>query len=121
VKGLSRRGDGPAPVTVAMRGLSEASGEHDLTFDWRALLDPHARTLHFRAIDRIEDALAAGRDALQAAFHSPDVRLDIDLPIPLAFLVGYEWRHDPHPVGNRASDGDVARGAPGRRRGDHAA
>src|SRR5439155_4787517 len=29
---------------------------------------------------------------LQAAFHSPDVVLDLDLPLPLAFLVGYEWR-----------------------------
>jgi hypothetical protein len=92
VKGLSRRGGAPAPVTVAMRALSEPSGEHDLTFDWRALMEPHARTLLPGAIDRIEDALAAARDALQAAFHSPDVRLDIDLPLPLAFLVGYEWR-----------------------------
>jgi hypothetical protein len=74
-----------------MRALSERSAEHDLTFDWRALMDPHARTLLAGAIDRIEDAVAAARDGLQSA-HSPDVRLDIDLPLPLPFLAGYEWR-----------------------------
>jgi hypothetical protein len=75
-----------------MRALSEPSGEHDLTFDWRSLIVARERTLRPGAIDLIEDALAAARDALQAAFHSPGVMLDLDLPLPLAYLVGYECR-----------------------------
>jgi hypothetical protein len=71
---------------VALRALSEPSGEHDLTFDWRRLVVGPERTLHPGAVDLIEDALAAARDALQAVFHSPEILLDLDLPLPLAFL-----------------------------------
>jgi len=92
VMGLAHRRDSSRPIRVAMRALSEPSGEQDLTFDWRELIDGHERTLHSGAIDRIDDALASARNALQAAFHSPELVLDLDLPLPLAFLVGYEWR-----------------------------
>lgn len=92
VRGLTQGVDPRAWVTAEMRALSEPSGEHDLTFDWRALIDARARTLQPGAIRLIEDGLAAARDALQAAFHSAEVLLDLDLPLPLAFLVGYEWR-----------------------------
>jgi hypothetical protein len=92
VQGLTAQGGMPARVVVAMRALSEPSGEHDLTFDWRGLIDARERTLQLGAVDLIEDALASARDALQATSHSPRVLLDVDLPLPLAYLVGYEWR-----------------------------
>jgi hypothetical protein len=91
-KGLAHRRGALGRVSVAMRALSEPGGEQDLTFDWRWLVDGQARTLRPEAVRLIEDSLASGRDALQAAFHSPEVLLDLDLPLPLAFLVGYEWR-----------------------------
>lgn len=91
-KALTQRGDGSGPIKVAMRALSESSGDHDLTFDWRELLDDRERTLHTGSIDLIKDALASSREAFQAAFRSPEVNLDVDLPLPLSFLVGCEWR-----------------------------
>lgn len=41
----AQHGDDAAAVTVAIRILSEPTGEHELTFDWRALIDPTARSL----------------------------------------------------------------------------
>jgi len=88
----ARHGDHAATVTVAIRILSEPAGEHDLTFDWRALIDPTARSLAPGARELIGDALATAREALQAAFPRPALLLDLDLPLPLAFLTGYQWR-----------------------------
>jgi hypothetical protein len=84
--------DDDTPITVEMRALSEPTGHHHLSFDWRRLFDGNARRLRPRAREMIADALAQARDGLQAAFRSPRVLLDLDLPLPLAFLVGYEWR-----------------------------
>ncbi|MGH2748547.1 MAG: TIR domain-containing protein [Actinomycetota bacterium] len=84
VKALASKPAGEDHVTVALRALSEPSGEHDLTFDWRALIDPKERFLHPGGYDLILDALEAARDSLQAAFRSPSVLVDIDLPLTLA-------------------------------------
>jgi hypothetical protein len=93
VKALAvRAGDRAATVTVAMRALSEPSGQPNLTFDWRTLIDPETRSLAPGARELITDALATAREAFQAAFPSPCLLLDPDLPLPLAFLVGYQWR-----------------------------
>jgi hypothetical protein len=78
--------------TVAFRALSEPSGEHDLTFDWRSIIDPRARLLQEGSLPVLLDALANAREAFQARERSPELSLDPDLPLPLAFLVGYEWR-----------------------------
>jgi hypothetical protein len=78
--------------TIAFRALSEPSGEHDLTFDWRAVIDDRARLLKEGSLPVLLDALANARGAFQAREDSPDLSLDLDLPLPLAFLVGYEWR-----------------------------
>jgi TIR domain/SMODS-associated and fused to various effectors sensor domain len=85
-------GDAATTIPVAMRALGEPSGEHDLTFDWRTLIDPERRLLAPGARELMVDALATAREAFQAAFPSPSLLLDLDLPLPLAFLVGYEWR-----------------------------
>ena len=79
-------------VTVAFRALSEPSGEHDLTFDLRAVIDARARLLQEGSLPRLLDALANAREAFQARERSPELSLDLDMPLPLAFLVGYEWR-----------------------------
>ena len=79
-------------ITVAFRALSEPSGEHDLTFDWRAVVDPRARLLKEGSLPILLDALANAREAFQARERSPVLSLDSDLPLPLAFLVGHEWR-----------------------------
>lgn len=83
---------GASPLTIAFRALSEPDGAHDLTFDWRGLLDPRRRVLASGALDSMIDALANARDAAQATTKSPQMRIDPDLPLPLAYLVGYEWR-----------------------------
>lgn len=77
---------------VAFRALSEPSGEHDLTFDWRTVIDDRARLLEEGSLSVLLDTLANAREAFQARENSPDLSLDSDLPLPLAFLVGYEWR-----------------------------
>lgn len=93
VTALAAQGSEVGPdVTVAIRTLSEPSGQHDLTFDWRALLDAGVRSLPPQAGSLIAAALVNAREALQAAFPSAHLLLDLDLPLPLAFLVGYEWR-----------------------------
>ena len=79
-------------ITVAFRALSEPNGEHDLTFDWRAVIDPRARLLEDEILPVLLDALANTREAFQARVHTPQLLLDTDLPLPLAFLLGYEWR-----------------------------
>jgi hypothetical protein len=79
------------PVTVAFRELSEPSGDHDLTFDWQAVLDERSRWLEAGDIPVLLDALANAREAFQGRSESPRLRLDIDLPLPLGLLVGYEW------------------------------
>lgn len=80
------------PATVAFRALSEASGDNDLTFDWRAIFDEKTRQLAAGSIPIMLDALANARGAFQGRSASQRLRLDLDLPLPLAFLVGYEWR-----------------------------
>lgn len=79
-------------ATVAFRALSEPSGEHDLTFDWRTVMDPRTRLLEEGSLPVLLDALGNAREAFQARERSPKLSLDPDLPLPLAFLVGYEWR-----------------------------
>lgn len=79
-------------ITVAFRALGEPSGDHDLTFDWRALLDPRTRVLREDATELMIDALTNARDAFQTRATSPLLRIDSDLPLPLAVLIGFEWR-----------------------------
>jgi SMODS-associated and fused to various effectors sensor domain len=83
---------GPGPLAVSFRAISEPDGAHDLTFDWRALIDARRRELTPGALDTMIDALVNVREAAQARTNSPVLRIDPDLPLPLACLVGYEWR-----------------------------
>jgi hypothetical protein len=78
--------------SVAMTGLAEPAGTQDLTFDWRPLVDPQTRVLSAHAEDIMRDALTTFRDAIRPTAEFPHIALDLDLPLPMAALVGYEWR-----------------------------
>lgn len=82
--------DGPLDVTF--RTLSEPAGEHSLTFDWRSVFDARTRCLDDGSLYLLVDALANAKEAFQSRVRDPEVRLDLDLPLPLAFFVGHEWR-----------------------------
>lgn len=47
--------------TIAFRALSQPSGEHDLTFDWRSIIDPRERLLQEGSLPVLLDALADAR------------------------------------------------------------
>ncbi len=79
-------------VSVAIRIQSEPDGNHDLTFDWRSIFDLRRRCFVGNGRGLVNGALANARDALQTIAHAPRVELDLDLPIPIAFLLGFEWR-----------------------------
>jgi hypothetical protein len=79
-------------VSIAFRIQSGPDGNHDLTFDWRNIFDLRTRYFVGEGRDLVDSALATARDALQTIMQTPHVELDMDLPLPLAFLVGYEWR-----------------------------
>ncbi len=89
---LLPEGDQEHVFSVSARALSEPSGEFDLTFDWRALIDASQRTLEDGASRSMIEALRSTREAIQRRSHNPEVLMDLDLPLPLAFLLGYEWR-----------------------------
>lgn len=79
-------------ITVAFRIQSTPDSNHDLTFDWRSIFDIEKRVFLSEGRGLVGSALANARDALQATTHSPRVELDLDLPLPIAFLLGFEWR-----------------------------
>jgi len=78
--------------SVAVTALAEPGGTRDFTFDWRGVLDSESRELTPGTTGAIVDALHAFRDAIKPTAEFPAVTLDLDLPLPLAMLVGYEWR-----------------------------
>lgn len=77
---------------VAFRALSEPGGDHDLTFDWRKAIGGRSRHFDSGNLPLLIDALSNAREALQERSKSPLLRVDSDLPLPLAWLIGYEWR-----------------------------
>lgn len=92
LKRLASETDDVRPLGICFRALSAPDDEFDVTFDWRSLIDADSRSMNDGAEGVFVDALRSMREALQAAGLHPEVRLDLDLPLPLAYLVGYEWR-----------------------------
>lgn len=76
---------------VAMTALAEPDGDQDLTFDWRSAIDPTTRVLR-EDPDVLRDALGNLREALTPRAPFPEVQLTLNVPLPLAMLLGYEWR-----------------------------
>jgi hypothetical protein len=81
-----------AAYSVAITALTEPSGGQDFTFDWRGLLDPQTRVLAGGAQTTMCDAVTGFRDAIKPTAEFPHVTIDFDAPLPIAALVGYEWR-----------------------------
>jgi hypothetical protein len=86
------RGLKDGAITAMITAFRASEGDHDLTLDWRHLFDPASRTFAPGGFALVRDALARLRDALQVRSRNPVVQLELDLPLPLALFVGYEWR-----------------------------
>lgn len=80
-----------SPIATAFTTFRSPEPGEDLVFDWRPVFDEPTRTLAPGAIDRIEDALARARAALQSMASQPHLVVDLDLALPLAYLVGLRW------------------------------
>jgi hypothetical protein len=78
--------------SVAITALTEPTGIQDFTFDWRHFIDPRSRILMPAAAEAMRDALLTFRDAVKPTAEFPRITLDLDVPVPVAALVGYEWR-----------------------------
>jgi hypothetical protein len=78
--------------TVAATAMTEPDGSHDLTLDWREAVAEQTRVLIPAAEARLRAALVNLREGLQPKAAFPAVTLDLNLPLPLAMLLGYEWR-----------------------------
>ena len=68
-------------------------GSHDLTVDWRTIFDCDLREFVGAGRDRVAEVLNDIREALQERSSRPRVQVELYLPLPLALLVGYEWRY----------------------------
>ena len=77
--------------TIAVTALAEPDGDHDFTLDWRTAIDPDTRVL-LEDPAVLRDALWNLRDALTPRADFPELELTLNLPLPLAMLLGYEWR-----------------------------
>jgi hypothetical protein len=82
----------PGTVDAAVSTFRAPTGEHDLSLDWRPLFDAEARIPARGGIETITEALSDIREALQARDRCPPVCVEVSLPMPLAMLVGYQWR-----------------------------
>jgi len=82
----------PGTVEAAVSVFRAPTGEHHLNLDWRTLFDAEARILAPGGIETTVEALSDIREALQARDRCPPVSLEVSLPMPLAMLVGYQWR-----------------------------
>jgi hypothetical protein len=78
--------------TIAATGFTPPDGHQDFTLDWRSVLDEDTRELTPGTLPTLVNALRTLRDALKPTAPFPHITLDIDMPLPLATLIGYEWR-----------------------------
>jgi hypothetical protein len=78
--------------TVAVCALAGPTTNSDFTFDWRSLVEPDARVLERGAAAELVDALRGFRDAVKETTDFPRLTVDLATPLPLAVLLGYEWR-----------------------------
>jgi hypothetical protein len=82
----------PRESSALFRTMSAPHQDADVAFDWRALFDEEARRVAPDGLSLILTALDTFRTALQEREHSSDLEIDSDLPLPLAYLVGYQLR-----------------------------
>jgi SMODS-associated and fused to various effectors sensor domain len=78
-------------LRVAISGNREPPGSHDLSLDWRRLLDPSGRVVDPTALPTLIETLCDIRQAAQARTAVPHIVVEPHLRLPLAALVGWEW------------------------------
>mgnify|MGYP000847373370 CR=1 FL=1 len=91
VRGAIMRSD-QTRFEVAATALAEPHGSHDLVLDWRHLIDETDREITNEAARLIQEVLVELRSAFQAKTRFPEISLDLNVPLPIAVLLGYEWR-----------------------------
>lgn len=79
-------------LTVAITAITEPDGDHDLTLDWRPVLDERTRVLEAGSVGTLDEALITIRDAVRPKADFPELAVELDAPLPLAMLAGYAWR-----------------------------
>jgi SMODS-associated and fused to various effectors sensor domain len=79
------------PLRVAITGGREPVGSHDLSLDWRRVLDEDGRAIDGTVIPTLVETLADIREAAQAKSAMPHIVVEPHLRLPLAALVGWEW------------------------------
>lgn len=82
----------PGPIAVEITAFRAPTENHDLTLDWRSVFDDDARAIEPGALRVFEEALADIRAEAQGRERCPAVSLELSLPLPLAMLVGHQWR-----------------------------
>lgn len=83
----------PGRVDIAVTAFRAPTEQHDITLDWRGLFDAELREPHRGAAATFVESLADVRDGLQRRDGAPALCVDVNLPLPLAILLGYEWRN----------------------------
>jgi len=76
--------------------MAEPDGTHDFTLDWRAAVPQRTRILAPGMEDRLRASLANLCEGFRPKANFPEITVDLNLPLPLAMLMGYEWRVTTH-------------------------
>jgi hypothetical protein len=89
IRDLVRDHDGDV-LRIAITGGRPPTGEHDLSLDWRRLLDVDGRPVDGAAIPTFVETLVDIREAVQTRHACPHIVIEPHLRLPLAALVGWE-------------------------------
>lgn len=90
VKDLIRIRPDREVLQVAISGGREPTGRHDLSLDWRPLLD-NGYLAGEESLGILRETLADIREAAQETATVPRIEVEAYLRLPLAALVGWEW------------------------------
>jgi hypothetical protein len=78
-------------LRIAITTGREPTGQHDLSLDWRRLVDGDGRLSDPGALATIVETLADIRQALQTKSSYPHITVEPHVRLPLAALIGWEW------------------------------
>lgn len=90
VKDLIREHPG-AHLRVAVTTGREPTGQHDMSLDWRRLVDGDGRLADPAALATIVETLSDIRQNLQTKSNCPHITVEPHVRLPLAALIGWEW------------------------------